>query len=91
MEHTKPMEIINVRTVSQPAFDPEDVDVFVRVLNGEELPHNLQIVPQWEQEVQQRIDTMRYWLRVVAVAAVTFTILGFSIFGMISAVMLLAK
>lgn len=87
----KPMEIINVRTASQPAFDPEDVDIFVRVVNGEELPLNLQIVPPWEQEVQQRIDTMRHWLRVVAVAAATFTILGFSVFGMISAVMLLAK
>lgn len=91
MKDTKPMQIINVRADKAATFDPEDVDVFVRVLNGEELPHNLQIVPQWEQDVQQRIDTMRYWLRVVAVAAVTFTILGFSIFGMISAVMLLAK
>lgn len=84
----KPMEIINVRTARQPNFDPDDVDIFVRVLNGEELPQNLQNVPQWEREFQQRINTMRYWCKVALTSAVVLTILGFSIFGMISAVML---
>lgn len=86
----KPMEIINVRTASQPAFDPEDVDVFVRVINGEVLPQNLQIVPQWEQEVEHRINVMKYWIKTALISATVLALLGFSVIGMIATVTYIA-
>lgn len=71
-------------------YDPGDVDVFVRVLNGEILqPVNTQKT-EWEDEVQQRIDTLCYWGKRLAIAAATITILGFSVIGMIATVVYIA-
>ena len=71
-------------------YDPGDVDVFVRVLNGEVLqPVNTQKT-EWEDEVQQRIDTLCYWGKRLAIAAATITILGFSVIGMIATVVYIA-
>ena len=71
-------------------YDPGDVDVFVRVLNGEVLqPVNTQKT-EWEDEVQQRIDTLCLWGKRLAIAAATITILGFSVIGMIATVTYIA-
>ena len=71
-------------------YDPGDVDVFVRVLNGEILqPVNTQKT-EWEDEVQQCIDTLCYWGKRLAIAAATITILGFSVIGMIATVVYIA-
>lgn len=71
-------------------YDPGDVDVFVRVLNGEVLqPVNTQKT-EWEDEVQQRIDTLCLRGKRLAIAAATITILGFSVIGMIATVVYIA-
>lgn len=71
-------------------YDPGDVDVFVRVLNGEVLqPVNTQKT-EWEDEVQQRIDTLCLWGKRLTIAAATITILGFSVIGMIATVVYIA-
>ena len=83
----KQMNALAAATVTD--YDPGDVDVFVRVLNGEVLqPVNTQKA-EWEDEVQQRIDTLCYWGKRLAIAAATVTILGFSVIGMIETVMYL--
>lgn len=68
-------------------YDPGDVDVFVRVIHGEVLPQMTTKKSDWEDEVQQRIDTLCYWGKRLAIAAATVTILGFSVIGMIATVM----
>ena len=80
----KPMEIINVRTVQPGDFSADDIDAFVRLVNREETKKRE--VPVWEHEIQHRIDVIRYWIRTALLSVAIFTILGFSLIGMIATI-----
>lgn len=84
MTKTKPMEIINVRTVRPTDFDPEDIDAFVHIANRT-IPEVVEALP-WEQEVQKRINNIRYWAKMALISVTTFVILGFSLIGMIATI-----
>ena len=84
MKDAKPMEIISMRTVKPSDYDAEDIDAFVHVANRS-VPKVVDVQP-WEKEVQQRIDTIKYWAKMAVISASAFVILGFSLIGMIATI-----